>query len=145
MRFVSFAINMIAIFFLGMIASCNLAEKNKEEKKKQSYEASKKTIEEIERESPLKFVSVVGKDKKNIIGQTVVKGTIINKATTVAYKNFSIRVSFYSKTGTLLEEDEETIMEQVGPGDEIEFKSKFFAPKDAEEVKLKVVSAKAVK
>jgi hypothetical protein len=128
-----------------MITSCNLAEKNKEEKKKQSYEVSKKTIEEIERESPLKFVSVVGKDKKNIIGQTVVKGTIINKATTVAYKNFSIRVSFYSKTGTLLEEDEETIMEQVGPGDEVEFKSKFFAPKDAEEVKLKVVSAKAVK
>jgi hypothetical protein len=128
-----------------MIASCNLVEKNKEEKKKQSYEVSKKTIEEIERESPLKFVSVVGKDKKNIIGQTVVKGTIINKATTVAYKNFSIRVSFYSKTGTLLEEDEETIMEQVGPGDEVEFKSKFFAPKDAEEVKLKVVSAKAVK
>jgi hypothetical protein len=135
----------MAIFFLSMITSCNLAEKNKEEKKKQSYEVSKKTIEEIERESPLKFVSVVGKDKKNIIGQTVVKGTIINKATTVAYKNFSIRVSFYSKTGTLLEEDEETIMEQVGPGDEVEFKSKFFAPKDAEEVKLKVVSAKAVK
>lgn len=145
MRFVSFAFNVISIFFLSMIASCNLAEKNKEEKKKQSYEVSKKTIEEIERESPLKFVSVVGKDKKNIIGQTVVKGTIINKATTVAYKNFSIRVSFYSKTGTLLEEDEETIMEQVGPGDEVEFKSKFFAPKDAEEVKLKVVSAKAVK
>ena len=145
MRFVSFAFNVMAIFFLSMITSCNLAEKNKEEKKKQSYEASKKTIEEIERESPLKFVSVVGKDKKNIIGQTVVKGTIINKATTVAYKNFSIRVSFYSKTGTLLEEDEETIMEQVGPGDEVEFKSKFFAPKDAEEVKLKVVSAKAVK
>ena len=145
MRLVSFAFNVISIFFLSMIASCNLAEKNKEEKKKQSYEVSKKTIEEIERESPLKFVSVVGKDKKNIIGQTVVKGTIINKATTVAYKNFSIRVSFYSKTGTLLEEDEETIMEQVGPGDEVEFKSKFFAPKDAEEVKLKVVSAKAVK
>ena len=145
MRLVSFAFNVISIFFLSMITSCNLAEKNKEEKKKQSYEASKKTIEEIERESPLKFVSVVGKDKKNIIGQTVVKGTIINKATTVAYKNFSIRVSFYSKTGTLLEEDEETIMEQVGPGDEVEFKSKFFAPKDAEEVKLKVVSAKAVK
>jgi hypothetical protein len=145
MRLVSFAFNVISIFFLSMIASCNLVEKNKEEKKKQSYEVSKKTIEEIERESPLKFVSVVGKDKKNIIGQTVVKGTIINKATTVAYKNFSIRVSFYSKTGTLLEEDEETIMEQVGPGDEVEFKSKFFAPKDAEEVKLKVVSAKAVK
>jgi hypothetical protein len=145
MRLVSFAFNVISIFFLSMITSCNLAEKNKEEKKKQSYEVSKKTIEEIERESPLKFVSVVGKDKKNIIGQTVVKGTIINKATTVAYKNFSIRVSFYSKTGTLLEEDEETIMEQVGPGDEVEFKSKFFAPKDAEEVKLKVVSAKAVK
>lgn len=145
MRFVSFAFNVMAIFFLSMIASCKLAEKNKEEKKKQTYEASKKTIEEIERESPLKFVSVVGKDKKNIIGQTVVKGTIINKATTVAYKNFSIRVSFYSKSGTLLEEDEETIMEQVGPGDEVEFKSKFFAPKDAEEVKLKVVSAKVVK
>ena len=145
MRFASFALNVMAIFFLGIFASCNLKENNKEERKKQSYEASKKTIEEIERESPLKFVSVVGKDKKNIIGQTVVKGTIINKATTVSYKNFSIRVSFYSKTGTLLEEDEETIMEQVGPGDEVEFKSKFFAPKDAEEVKLKVVSAKAVK
>lgn len=145
MRFVSFAFNLMVFFFLSMFTSCNLGEKNKEAKKKQTYEASKKTIEEIERESPLKFLSVVGKDKKNIIGQTVVNGTIINKATAIAYKNFSIRVSFYSKTGTLLEEDEETIMEQVGPGDEIEFKSKFFAPKDSEEVKLKVVSAKAVK
>jgi hypothetical protein len=36
-------------------------------------------------------------------------------------------------------------MEQIGPGDEFEFKSKFFAPRDAEEVKLKVISAKPVK
>ncbi|MEY4702574.1 MAG: hypothetical protein RIR96_471 [Bacteroidota bacterium] len=136
---------VILLTGMGMFCSCDFVEKNKEKQKKQSYEASKKTIEEIERENPLRFISVNGKDKKNIIGQTVVKGTIINKATTVAYKNFAVKVSFYSKTGALLEEDEETIMEQIGPGDEFEFKSKFFAPRDAEEVKLKVISAKPVK
>jgi len=129
------------IFCCLLISACKTNAK-KEEARQNQYESSKKTIEEIETESPLKFLNITSTNKRNLVGQTVIKGLIKNKATAVTYKDFQIKVSFYSKTGALLEEDEETIMEKVGPGDEFEFKSKFFAAKGSEDVKLKIIAAK---
>jgi hypothetical protein len=136
-----FNFGIYLVFSLFLLSACNNKEK-KEAARQDQYETSKKTIEEIEKESPLKFITVTSTNKRNIVGQTVVKGVIKNKATTVSYKDFTIKVSFFSKTGTLLEEDEETIMEKIEAGDEFEFKSKFFAAKGSEEVELKVIAAK---
>ena len=131
----------VTILFL---VACKDKEK-KQDAKSDTYETSKMTISEIESKNPKKFLKVEGRDKHNLIGQTVVKGKISNTATVVSYKDITIKISFFSKTGTLLEEDEETIYNEVKPGQTIEFKSKFYAPKGSSDVKLNVVNAKVLK
>ncbi len=123
-----------------LLSACN-GEKN-EKKAKDNYEKGKLTLEEIEQKSPEKFLVVGGKDKKNLLGQTVIKATIINNAKVVSYKDIDIKLSFYSKTGALLEEDHEVVYETVAPGASVNFKSKYFAAKGTDSVGFKVVSAK---
>ena len=137
MNFIKTSFFVIILFLLA----CNDKGK-KQDAKSDNYETSKMTISEIESKNPKKFLKVEGRDKHNLIGQTVVKGKISNTATVVVYKDVTIKISFFSKTGTLLEEDEETIFENVNPNSSIEFKSKFYAPKGSEDVKLKIISAK---
>jgi hypothetical protein len=139
--------NWIKITFcvvLFFAISCNDKGK-KQNGKVDTYETSKMTIEEIETKNPKKFLKVEGRDKHNLIGQTVVKGKISNTATVVGYKDVTIKISFFSKTGTLLEEDEETIYNEVKPGGTLEFKSKFYAPKGSDDVKLNIINAKVSK
>jgi len=133
---------LLSAFVLIFIFSCN--DQNTTSKSNDSYKKSKLTIQQIEQQNPLRFLEVVGKDKHNLIGQTVVKGEIANKATVVIYKDISVSIKFISKTGVVLEEDEEVIYEEVKPGSSINFKSKFFAPKGTEDVKMKITKASAV-
>lgn len=136
--------NFIKTFFFVFILfllACNDKE-NKQNTKSDTYETSKITISEIESKNPKKFLKIDGREKHNLIGQTVVKGKISNTATVVGYKDVTIKISFYSKTGTLLEEDEETIYNEVKPGETLEFKSKFYAPKGSDDVKLNIIKAK---
>ena len=135
----NFLLSAITLMF---IVSCN--DQKNESKSKDPYKSSKLTIEQIEQQNPLRFLEVSGKDKHNLIGQTVVKGEITNKATVVTYKDISVSIKFISKTGVVLEDDEEVIYEEVKPGSNINFKSKFFAPKGTEEVKMKIIKAVSV-
>jgi len=125
--------------------ACNEKGKKQDAKADTTYETSKMTISEIESKNPKKFLKVEGRDKHNLVGQTVVKGKISNTATVVGYKDVIIKISFFSKTGTLLEEDEETIYNEVKPGETLEFKSKFYAPKGSDDVKLNIINAKVSK
>ena len=109
---------------------------------KDAYEQSRESMEDIEKKNPSRFLSVSGSSHRNLLGQTVVKGIVKSKATVVSYRDIELKLSFYSKTGALLEEDRETIYETIAPGKEEDFKSKYFAPKGTDSVALKVVSAK---
>jgi uncharacterized lipoprotein len=133
---------LLSLFTLIFIVACN--HQNTEKKSNDQYKKSKLTIEQIELQNPLRFLEVDGKDKHNLIGQTVVKGEITNKATVVTFKDISVSIKFISKTGAVLEEDEEVIYEEVKPGSNINFKSKFFAPKGTEDVKMKIIKAVSV-
>ena len=128
---------VLASFF---IISCN--NSNDEKKTANTYKKVKLTVEEIEKKNPERFLSATGYEKKNLIRQTVVKGTIVNNAKMVSFKDIDIKLSFYSKTGALLEEDHEMIYETIAPGDSKSFKTKFFAAKGTDSVAVKVVSAK---
>lgn len=107
------------------------------------YEATKMTLEEMERKDPVRFLSVSGRDKRNLLGQTVINGTVVSKAKAVSFKDIDIQLSFYSKTGVLLEQDHEMLYEKIKPGDEASFKTKYFAPKGTDSIAMKVVEAKA--
>ena len=89
-------------------------------------------------------MTVTGNNKHNLIGQMVIKGTIVNKATVAVYKDVDVQLDFYSKTGALLETDKETVYETIHPGQSKSFKTKYFAPRGSDSVALKVLDAKIV-
>lgn len=123
------------------LLACNNAQKY-DIKPEDKYEKGKVSLEEIEQKNPSRFLSVSGNSHKNIINQTVIKGKITNKAKIVTFKDINIKLSFYSKTGALLEQDDETVYETIHPGGTASFKSKFFAPKGTDSVAMKVTDAK---
>ena len=124
-----------------LFTACNFGKKD-EAKEEKNYEKVKETLEETEKKNPTKFIKVEGEKKKNLIGQTVVRGTITNNAKIVTFKDVDVKCSFYSKTGVVLEEDHETIYEIIAPGGTAKFKSKYFTPKGTDSVGFKVVEAK---
>ena len=138
MKLIPLAITVIAL----SLAGCS--GKDSKTASVDTYEKGKRTIEEVEKEDPVRFLSVSGKDKKNLLGQTVIKGSIRSNAKMISYKDIDVKLSFYSKTGVLLEEDHEMIYETVAPGGEVDFKSKYFAPKGSDSVAMKITDAGVV-
>lgn len=122
-------------------ASCNNSHEY-EIKATDKYEKTKESLGETEQKNPIRFLSVSGNNKRNLLGQTVIKGAVTNKATVATYKDVDIKLSFYSKTGTLLEEDHEVVYESINPGATTNFKSKYFAPKGTDSVAMHIVDAK---
>jgi hypothetical protein len=129
----------LSIFPAILLISCGGQSEAKSEKE---YEKSKESIEQTEQKNPAKFIMVDGDKKKNLIGQTVVNADVHNNAKMVTYKDVDVKITFYSKTGTLLEEDHETVYENIAPGASVHFKSKFFTPKGTDSISFKVVEAK---
>jgi len=107
-----------------------------------NYENNKLSLEKTEQKSPAVFLSVTGERKNNVLGQSIIKGKIINRAKIVSYKDIDVKFSFYSKTGALLEEDHEILYETIAPGGIKKFKSKYFTPKGTDSVTFKIISAK---
>jgi len=135
--------NLTVLFLLISILVSSCKGKTKAETaEKDSYEKAKEALEEKEKKNPIVFLKVSGKDKHNIIGQTIVQGTITNNAKVCTYKDVEIELSFLSKTGVLLEKDSEIVYEIIEPGKSADFKSKYFAPKGTDSVGLKILQAK---
>lgn len=135
---------ILFFIFSGILFSCNNDSKNAVTEK-ESYEKTKETMQAKEEKNPSDFLVVGGHDKRNFVGQTVIKGTLTNKAKVAVFKDIDLKLSFYSKTNTLLETDKETVFEVLHPGESRSFKTKYFAPKGTDSVALEVMGAKVVK
>ena len=125
-----------------VFAGCGGDEKAKDEKAKDKYEQTKETLGETEKKNPKRFLIVEGDERKNLIRQTVVKGTITNKATVASFKDINVELSFYSETGALLLKDHEVVYKMVGPNSSENFKYKTYAPKGTDSVVMKIAGAK---
>jgi len=124
-----------------LLSACN--NKAKEAAvEKENYQKAAETLLEKEKKNPISFLTVTSHDKYNLFGQTVIKGSINNKAKVCAYKDVQLELSFFSKTGTLLEKDNETVYDNIEPGKSADFKTKYFAPKGTDSVSIKILSAK---
>lgn len=132
----------LAIMLLALSA-CSSGDKKSTGKTNDQYEQTKENLGETEKKNPGRFLEVTGHDKHNLIGQTVVKGTLVNSAKISTFKDVDLEISFFSKTGALLEKDKETIYETLSPGNSKNFKTKYFAPKGTDSVALKVMGAKS--
>lgn len=131
-------------FFYAILAisamACN-PKKQEEAFDKKTYEVVKETLEEKEKKNPTRFIAANSRDRKNIIGQTVVIANLTNNATIASYKDIALKLSFYSKTSVKLDEGNETVYETIKPGQTIKFKTKYFAPKGTDSVAVKVMGA----
>ena len=132
------------IMLVLILSSCSNNKTDKEKAITDNYERGKINVAEIEAKTPARFLKATGGDKKNLLGQTVIRGAVENKAKIVTYKDVEVRLRFYSKTGVLLEEDHETIYDEIAPGDSKSFKTKYFAAKGSDSVAIDVVQAKVV-
>ncbi|HEV8082194.1 MAG TPA: hypothetical protein VGP55_03285 [Chitinophagaceae bacterium] len=130
--------------FLFVLFSCNTDREKKVNAENESYQETKKSLLMREQKNPVNFLIVHGNDRRNLLGQTVVKCVIKNNATVATYKDVDLKLSFYSKTNALLETDKETVFEVVPPGQSKNFKTKYFAPKGTDSVALEVLGAKVV-
>ncbi len=126
--------------FFMLLQSCDTGEL-KEDFAKQDYDQAKESLLKKETNNPASFIRVTGSDKRNLVGQTVVKGMLVNSASVAVYKDVDVELKFFSKTGTLLETDKETFYEILHPGETREFKTKYFAPKGTDSVALRVIGA----
>ena len=134
---------VLTLFIIVSIVLISCKSKAKTEAaEKDNYEKAKESLEEKEKKNPNAFLKVSSKDKHNLIGQTVIKGTVANSAKICVYKDVELELSFFSKTGVLLEKDNETLYEMIEPGKSADFKSKYFAPKGTDSVAIKIVGAK---
>jgi hypothetical protein len=109
---------------------------------KENYKKATETLLEKEKKNPMNFLKVYSHDKHNLLGQTVIKGNVDNSAKVCSYKDVQLELSFFSKTGTLLEKDLETVYEIIAPGKSADFKTKYFAPKGTDSIAVKILGAK---
>ena len=123
-----------------VLAACNSNEKTADGKDK--YEQTKEDLGVTEKKNPIRFLSVAGQDKKNLLRQTVIKGTITSSATVAKFKDVDIELSYFSSTGALLLKDHEVVYEMIAPGSSVNFKTKTYAPRGTDSVAMKVVGAK---
>jgi Ni/Co efflux regulator RcnB len=124
-----------------VFTACTDADTNSGANQKDKYEQTKETLADTEKKNPMRFLSVEGRDRKNILRQTVIKGTVTNKATVASFKDVDVEISFFSKTGALLEKDHEVIYETIEPGKQVDFKTKILAPTGTDSVALKIYAA----
>ncbi|HEY5393527.1 MAG TPA: hypothetical protein VIJ57_15495 [Hanamia sp.] len=133
-----------AICAMSLVLYACSGSQTREKVEKETYQINKNALLAKEVKEPAMFLTVNGSSKKNIIGQTIVKGTLTNKASIATYKDVDIKLSFFSRTKTLLETDKETIYLILDPGESRGFKTKYFAPKGTDSVALEVLGAKII-
>lgn len=132
---------VLLVFTSSIFISCQSENTETEQK---SYQQTKELLLDKEQKNPANFITASSHDKKNLLGQTVIKGKVSNHATVAVYKDVEIKMFFYSKTRTLLDTETETVFEELKPGQTSDFKTKYFAPKGTDSVGIQVLNAKPV-
>jgi hypothetical protein len=126
-----------------VIASMNSNASNSTKTESFDYESKKMSVAEIEQSSPINFLDAYGTYNQNLLGTKLkVHGVIKNSATTIAYKDVVIQVSFYSKTKSLLGTEKHTIYEVVKPNHTVSSEVKVPNYSKVNTIDWDVVSAK---
>lgn len=96
----------------------------------------------IELESPLDYLTIsYNLDYSVWSGQNFIEGYIWNKAKYAKYKDVKIKISYFSKTKSLIRTNYKTIYEYVYPSSKKSFKFKVSSPSGTKTIGLEVVEA----
>lgn len=137
---------ILLLFLSTVLISCseNQSRYSGSMEAQESYEDTKLSLEEQEKQNPVEFISIDGTYRKNLIGEFVFEGTISNTATVATFKDVVLRFRYYSKTKTLLGKENIAIYEFFPPGSTKKFKAKSFGFKGSKSVGWDLNSATPV-
>ena len=110
---------------------------------KHTYSENKQSLSQKEQTNPQEFLKIFAKDRKNLFGATIVKGTIENNASICAYKNTRIKMLCYHNN-IRVEEHENVFDDIIKPGTSQGFKIKYHLPKGTDSIALSVMNATPV-
>lgn len=110
-----------------------------------TYQEQKMSIEEMESANPVQFLTADGKYNESFWGTELkIDGKISNTATVASYKDVVLKVTFYSKTNSVIGKKEYTIYEIIPPNRIIPFKLNIKNYKDVSSIGWEVVRATAI-
>jgi hypothetical protein len=134
--------NTLTIILFSVFFSCNSANDQHPSTK---YEEKRQSLQEMEQDSPLKFLKANGSHHGNLLNQTVVEGEVINKATLTSYKNIKLQITFRDKDGAVIEKDKEALEDIIKPNSSTDFKIKTGHVKGTNTVSINIIDAVADK
>jgi hypothetical protein len=127
---------VLIVIVVGFILIANLNNSGS------SYQEKIMTVEEIELSQPTSFLFADGNYRENFWGDKFkVSCTITNKATVATYKDAIVRVTYYSKTKTVLGSNDYTIYEVFSPTSTKTVQLTIENYKDVESIGWEVISA----
>ena len=106
-----------------------------------SYQDTKFSLEDKEKQNPTSFLSCIAKERRKINGDWLITGLIINSATLATYKDVVLEIRFYSKTNSLLETKNITIYQRFPASKKRAFRTKVSGKNEAKIIKWTIVSA----
>ncbi|HEX2901034.1 MAG TPA: FxLYD domain-containing protein [Bacteroidia bacterium] len=102
----------------------------------------KQTLEK-EQANPQEYVEIEIDPKKNLFGETVIEGTLTNKASLTSYKDFELMIHWNDEKGVALDSAVEMILENLDPGENVAFKTKRKGPRHSKSTLMRLRAAKA--
>jgi hypothetical protein len=137
----------ILLFASITLASCNDSSSSSSTYQEipRSPEQLKMDLKQQEQNAPTDYLNADGTYKENFWGDMLkIQCTITNKATLAKFKDAVVRVTYYSKTETVLAENDYTIYEIFQPNSSKTVELKIDNYKDVNSVGWHIVSAMAV-
>lgn len=128
---------LFAVLFSSTLLSCG--ERNAGEAEL-TYQTQKQSLFEKEKSKPTRFLKLNYTFKKNLLGKTVVSGTVENTATVAAYRNIRLKLLYFNE-GNLFENHEDVMTDALKPGEHIQFKLRYKLQKNADSVAVEVMRA----
>lgn len=132
---------LVLIAFISCTSSTASDPGSEGAKKEKS--SVKETTAEKERKNPLSYL-VQGKfeSRRNLIRQWFIEGRIINRASSVSYRNVVINITYHDKNGSQVGKTERTILKLFPAGASQRFQFKLEAPDKTSSLRYTIVAAK---
>jgi len=101
----------------------------------------KTSLQSQEISSPTSFLEFKTDAHKNLLGQWVIEGTIMNSATLATYKNILVKLTYVDVDGKTISKENQAIEGDIRAGGSLDFKIKRPNIRDARNVVVSLVSA----
>jgi len=137
LRLALIIVGVIGAYFIIIMVMDSVSNSNPS-----NYYEQKITIEQTENSDPLRFLSVEGNYNESFWGTELkLKGKVTNRATIADYKDLVMRITYYSKTKSVIGTKDYTIYQVFQPNKVISFKLDIKNYKDVKSIGLDIVGA----